>query len=89
MVKQDYTPQDLKKITLLAALLFDKGEIEIILKDDSEVTTFDEAFQKGQLNEKYEIRKSIFNEAKNGSTAAQKQWVEMSRMVDIERKKKK
>ena len=83
------TPTDLKKVSLFSALLFTRDEIELAMLDDSEIKDFDSAFSRGRINEQYEIRKSLFNEAKNGNVSAQKEWLQLRSKLDLDEKRKR
>jgi hypothetical protein len=70
-----YSPEQLKEIESLAALFFSKTEIEIIVSTDNESIDnkgdFDFHYQRGQLKQMALLRKSIFEQATNGSSPAQ------------------
>lgn len=76
------TNEQKEEITELAKLQFEPEDIAVIL--DLDVEKFQEecisdgeinrAFKKGTLLAQSELRKAVFNEAKKGSTAAQKQF---------------
>lgn len=83
------TQSDLKKVALFSALLFTKDEIRLAMMDDSEIKDFDSAFERGRINEQYEIRKALFNEAKNGNVSAQKEWLQLRSKLELDAKRKK
>jgi hypothetical protein len=72
---------DLVEVQKLAALLFTEEEIFIILTRDEDVKNFDDAYQKGRLLSIMEVRRSIFNMAKQGSSPAQKEWLFIERLT--------
>lgn len=64
------------EVELMAGLFFTRPEVMIItgIPEESsavEMAEFDLAFEKGRLMAEAEIRKSIFEHAKNGSSPAQ------------------
>ena len=80
---------DLEKVEELAKLFFTEEQIELILKSDSEIEDFDTAFKKGRLLSEYEVRKTIFKMATQGSSPAQKEWLQIMREVKIEEKQRR
>lgn len=80
---------DLKKVALFSALLFTKDEIKLAMMNDSEIKDFDSAFERGRINEQYEIRKSLFTAAKTGNVSAQKEWMALRTKLDLDAKRKK
>lgn len=81
------TDEQRQEITELSKLQFEPEDIALIL--DLDVSEFQEAvisekqndisraFKKGTLLAQSELRKSVFNEAKKGSTSAQKQFFDL------------
>jgi hypothetical protein len=63
--------EQLKEVESLAALFFSKTEIDIIVSTDNENKDFDFHYQRGQLKQMALLRKSIFEQATNGSSPAQ------------------
>ena len=82
------TPTDLKKVSLFSALLFTKEEIKLAMLDDSQIQDFESAFARGRINEQYEIRKALFNEAKSGNVSAQKEWLLLRSKLELDEKRK-
>jgi len=80
---------ELKKISMLSSLLFCEDEIKIIMSNEDEIKSFKDAYEKGRLNEKFEIRKAIFKQAQSGNAQAQKHWMELSREAAIREKRKR
>lgn len=80
-------PQEsLQKIEEFSELQFRPSQIATILEIDvdlfleeieSETGNVFKAFVRGQLKGEAEVRKSILNMARQGSTPAQKQWMEI------------
>lgn len=81
--------EELKKVALFSALLFSKDEIRLAMLNDSKIKDFDSAFDRGRINEQYEIRKSLFTAAKTGNVSAQKEWMALRIKLDLDAKRKK
>lgn len=82
--------EKLRQIEELGALMFDYSEVALIagvdkqsLMDDGPAKT---AYMRGQLKAAADVRQSILKMAKNGSTPAQKQLVDLMRLVDRKNK---
>ena len=88
-------PEILEQLEEFSSLMFTVAEIAIILevnpaelKDviEDPDTDFFKAFQKGRLQREAEVRTSIFNLAKNGSSPAQLsalKLIENAKMDDV------
>lgn len=79
---------ELKKVAIFSALLFSKEEIMLAMMPDDAIQDFESAFARGRINEQYEIRKALFNEAKNGNVAAQKEWLQLRAKLELDEKRK-
>lgn len=67
----------LNEIEELARLQFTEKEIEIIM--DAKISSAEKkkAYQRGRLKAQAEVRQSILKQAKQGSTPAQKQFMDL------------
>ena len=77
----------LMEIEELGELQFSIKEIEVIIGrkiDNDEKKT---AYKRGKLKAEAEVRKSIYQQAKQGSTPAQKQYMEIIQKTDIQSKR--
>lgn len=70
-----YSKEQLIEVEKLAALFFTQAEIDIIVSTENESVDnkgdFDFHYQRGQLKQIALLRKSIFEQANNGSSPAQ------------------
>lgn len=78
----DQEKTELKEIENFAKVRIPKNEIAIILNFEKWDNNKNKAFQKGRLIGNAEIRKSIFEMARNGSSPAQKQFLELISQED-------
>jgi hypothetical protein len=69
-----YTVSELVKVTYLSALLFDKEQIIKLMDDTYGKNSFEDAQDKGVLQGEYEIRKALYNAAKDGDVKAIEKW---------------
>ncbi len=83
-----YSKSDLQKVILFSTLLFTKEEIELALLADDQIVDFEQAQKRGRINEQYEIRKALFNEAKSGNVSALKEWMQLKENIKINEKRK-
>ena len=60
----------------------------VALLADDQIVDFDQAQKRGLINEQYEIRKALFNEAKSGNVSALKEWMQLKENIKINEKRK-
>ncbi len=77
---------DLQKVQELSELMFTEDQIRIILTADGDINDFETAMLKGRLLSLYNIRKSIYQMAKNGSSPAQKEWLAIVREDEFKKR---
>jgi len=88
MSTNKYSKSDLQKVTLFSTLLFTKEEIELALLADDQIVDFEQAQKRGLINEQYETRKALFNEAKSGNVSALKEWMQLKENIKTNEKRK-